>query len=153
MGDLWTKQTVWNVCKVGVVARPISELLEQKVSATSRAEVADALGVTSQAVINWTSGIRTPRLSYRERLAAVLGVSVDEVVAAISEQGMVAMPAREPVERPVSASSSFEARLASVEAEMVEMRDVRRRLEGVLDRLEQGGARQSGRKKAVRVGR
>jgi hypothetical protein len=139
----------------------IGELLEEHASKTTWVDMAEELGVTTQALWQWRTGRRKMSFDYAEPMASMMGVHVDVVSKAIAAQGV--RDAVAPKRRGTRVASDVEARLASVEvevskipameAELAEFRDVRARLERVLDKLEPAVARPLGRKKTVPAGR
>lgn len=52
----------------------------------SQAEVAKRLNVDQSAVSNWERGTNPPLQKYRPQLAALYGVTVDEISAAFTNQ-------------------------------------------------------------------
>lgn len=130
-----------------LVAQTISELLQGKATSMSKVQMADVLGVTPQAVTNWLSGQRTPRLDIGDRLAGLLGIPVSDVIAAITAQKLAVQPMKTPIVRPVS---DVEARLAAVEAKVEGVETLAGQFARALDRLESA---QRSRKQGARSGR
>lgn len=58
-------------------------------AALTQAEVAERVGTTQQRVAAWERGANTPQARHLRQLAAVLGVEVAEIYAAI-EQSQIA---------------------------------------------------------------
>ena len=52
----------------------------------TQSDAAKFLGVTYQAVSNWERGTNPPLQKYRPQLAALYGVTVDEISAAFTNQ-------------------------------------------------------------------
>jgi len=58
------------------MGRRISEA--RRARGMTKAALAEAVGCAPLSIINWEKGVRTPLVIYREKLEAVLGISLKE---------------------------------------------------------------------------
>lgn len=66
-------------------AKGLAKLRQQK--GVSRTELAAALHTSESAVTKWEQGAREPGLQSLRKLSAYFGVTVDEIVRALTTQG------------------------------------------------------------------
>jgi len=62
--------------KKSIIRNNTSRLIEN--CDISQKDIARAVGVTPSSVSRWKKGLDVPKLKYREKLAKILGVSVDQ---------------------------------------------------------------------------
>jgi transcriptional regulator with XRE-family HTH domain len=82
MGRESTKRDLiaWEVIQLNLAAL-------RKKKGLTQADLAAAIGVSTSAVGNWEAGLRRPRYESLLRLASVLGVTVDDLLAPPDQGG------------------------------------------------------------------